>query len=379
MPTDGSKGRAHGADLWRHVYSEYVISEDLDILLPEWAEARGLKLPEPLGEFLSEMRHMLRQALSLEGHAIISVPSAPVRSGMEELAQNCWLPVVSMDPVYLPRPLMLHVTRVIGHYVDADVGWATYKSADRLRPRVVRQIDEHGKFIGFAPAMRIVDQMAHVAKVLKASGQNRIAIADDVVFSGECITDVIERFRAHGIETMQVIAGIVANEEGQVSAHERCKELGVQLDAVLVFPSAAGRLIDEICERDFFIGAPMCGRTVYPHVPGIDAGYPYIFPFGNIRTWAGIRQEDLEISRALLKMNVKFWTAIGQANSRGIRIDELDRVPLQGPKMQVLKSGEMRLPACNSAISHTKIESEELTPHLRAYLEDLEKMKTLAW
>lgn len=47
-------------------------------------------------------------------------------------------------------------------------------------------------------------------------------------------------------------------------------------------------IIDEVCERDFYLGLPYSGRSL---IGNNNIGFPYFLPFGKLRDWASIPSE----------------------------------------------------------------------------------------
>jgi len=115
-----------------------------------------------------------------------------------------------------------------------------------------------------------------------------------------------------------VVAGVTIGE----GAKRLKKETKAELWTVIYYDE----VIDEICERDFYPGVPLSGRTVKGQ---LNVGAPYLLPFGKPTHWASIPKEwEKEFSRFCLQQTIKLWEEIEEISGKVVRNCDLDRLPV---------------------------------------------------
>lgn len=302
----------------------YVVSEDLHLLLDRWSEQRfGLTFDLPYDKIRAE----LAEILTFGGHVVVQVSAEDMRSGMERLLVGERRPIVSVDPVYVPSDLMLQITRC----VDPD----TLASLDGVHAR-------HG----FPPPdVQIDDIVARLRSQYNGAGGD-VVLVDDVVFSGKVVMDVIGRLAAHGVRVSRVVCGIAVIEVGESDPFRMCADLGATLDAAFTFGTEGSpSVVDEICERDFFVFSPMSGRSATAEV---NIGFPYICPFGLAEKWATLKGFAHDVSRKLIGLNAWIIEMIEVQLGRPLVFSDLERLPVR--------------------VRHPDIEGESVRLHLLAHL-----------
>ena len=129
-----------------------------------------------------------------------------------------------------------------------------------------------------------------------------VHLVDDVVFSGGTIVMLADQLKKHGIEVQSVIANVAITD-----GLERLNKHGIVVNADFVYDD----VIDEVCMRDFIIGAPAGGRNLLLN----DKSYaciPYVSPFGDVEGWASITREHVaDFSRVCLESSLSIWEEIG--------------------------------------------------------------------
>lgn len=221
----------------------FVISGDLSSLL-------GIS-PTALEGF----REALTQALHKSVGTCEWVPEAELFDGMVSMTKTCPVPLVSLDPIYVPSPFALNITRLID--VDGN---------------------EVGYGLRNGQPLHLVDEIRRIVSLING---NEIALVDDVLFSGAMMTQIASCFREQGVKVRRVYAGVAIGD-----GVRRLRLDGIEVKAVRTYDE----VMDEICERDFFPGAPMSGRTVFG-LP--NTGAPYLSPFGNAEKWASIPADQV--------------------------------------------------------------------------------------
>jgi len=279
----------------------YVVSEDLKTLLDRWSLRRyGRTFDLPY----ADIRHRLANILAFDDHDVVQVSEEEMRDSMAALLADETRPVISVDPVYCPAEQMIHVTR--GVFEDLE-------SAEGLFSR-------HGH-------AAVDEQIRRVASALGARAENRVStvLADDVVFSGGVISLLIAMLREHGVDIVRIVCGIaVVDDESDPFA--LAEGLGAKLEAGRTFGiPGTQKAIDEICERDFFVFSPMCGRTLV----GTDSneGVPYILPFGLAHKWATLGVHAERVSKELIQLNVDVLRMIEDALGEHMTFQDLERKP----------------------------------------------------
>src|SRR5205823_2993530 len=142
---------------------------------------------------------------------------------------------------------------------------------------------------------------------LKVLGVDKAVLVDDVIFSGNLMSRVVASLGRVGIQIPVVCAGIAIQEGIDLLAKK-----GIEVRAVRRYVN----VIDEVCERDFYPGVPLCGRLVKE---AENTGAAYILPFGNPGKWASIpRKWQNPFSRFCIQQSIKLFEAIEEASGKRI-------------------------------------------------------------
>ncbi len=158
-----------------------------------------------------------------------------------------------------------------------------------------------------------------VAEKLKKISTSAILI-DDVVFSGSTTLKIVEEIAARNIRITKVIASVAIQ-----GAEERLANAGIEVVADILYPAVH----DEVCMRDFVIGAPDGGRNVVSSEGYYEAA-PYVMPFGDVNSWATIPENfSREFSRVAIAASIEIWRDVDRKNGRQITVAELAK-PLVG-------------------------------------------------
>lgn len=263
----------------------YVVSLDIVPLLTRWALVKKFSMPNP--DFFGMLRKNMHAELGTIFPVVEIVEEGDIRSAILRMTSSLGLPVISLDYAYCPIGVPLNVTRAV-HTDMTDAG-----------------VTHRGK------SFSIEKQVRDIASQL----QGDVALVDDVIFSGEMTTrDVIPMLRRHGITVRTVVAGV-----GIRKGVRRIQAEGVDVLCVREYAEVE----DEICERDFYPGSPLCGRTV---LGTENVGMPYIRPFGNAQDWASIPGTHVDsFSRFCLGQSIELFTEIENISGKTVRMRDLDR------------------------------------------------------
>lgn len=262
----------------------YVVSEDVRLLLQDWAEQRGFKLPKP--EFFEELRGEFKTYMGQVFAGFELVPETELLEGIQERVKECGLLPVSLDRVYYRSEPSLDITRLV---------------------------EEAGQDRGLGKRVGTVSLLKQF-RALKESGVSEVVLVDDVIFTGDLIRRTGTLLERMGISVPMVCAGI-----GIAEGIEQLNGFGQEVSCVREYKE----VVDEICERDFYPGVPMCGRSLQGDE---NVGVPYILPFGNPGKWASIPKEWQEpLSRFCIGQTIKLFEAIEASSGRVVECRDLER------------------------------------------------------
>ena len=264
----------------------YVVSEDIHILLAEWAKKREFVMPSPV--FFKGLRQTMQEELTeiFGAGNVEMIAASRISREIRKLVQRTGLEPVSMDKVYLSTDPSIKVARIMNRSLK-DCG---------LGPRF--------------GALAVQEQLLSI----KAS---EIVLVDDVLFSGRVITEIISFLEKIGVKVPKIVAGIAIGE-GKTRIQEKTK-------TEVLSARYYQEVIDEICERDFYPGVPLSGRLIAG--TKVETGAPYLEPFGKPREWASIPQEKT-FSRFCLLQTISLWEEIERLSQKTVRCCDLERIPL---------------------------------------------------
>ena len=144
---------------------------------------------------------------------------------------------------------------------------------------------------------------------------NKIILADDVVFSGNVLKNIIRKFNNQGIEVVEIISAISTEE-----AYEYFKDklqYGIKCNYIM-----SNDVIDQICERDFYFGIAGSGIMIRTDNGLYKA--PYFKPYGNPNERASIPKEyENYFSKGCLERSIYLWEQIDLLRKENTKIKEL--------------------------------------------------------
>lgn len=158
----------------------------------------------------------------------------------------------------------------------------------------------------------IDQQIIRLSNELK--GQ-KVIIADDVVFSGSVLKDIISRFNKLGIEVIGIVTSI-SSMDAYTYFNNNLK-YGINSNFVM-----NKDVIDQICERDFYFGIAGSGIMVGTKKGLLKA--PYFKPYGDPVNRASIPEEYEEyFSKGCLERSIYLWEEIDKLKKIKTKIKEL--------------------------------------------------------
>lgn len=201
------------------------------------------------------------------------------------------LPIVSLDKIYFDKDkiIFLDCTRLNG----------TNEVVSRINPNDFTNVDS---------------QISSISSYLKSIGKNKILLADDVVYSGNVLKKIIEMFKKYNIEVIGILGLIISNE-----SYNYFKNLEIGINAGYIM---SDRVIDQICERDFYFGVPCSGISMIKNNEIYKA--PYFKPFGNPVERASIPLVYEEyFSKSCIKRSILLWEEIERLSKIKVYTNEL--------------------------------------------------------
>lgn len=207
------------------------------------------------------------------------------------------IPIVSLDKIYLNEDeenvIFLDCTRLNG----------SSKLVSRNNSNDFSSVDE---------------QVKKISEKLKVMGLNQIILVDDVVFSGSVLSSVIELFKNNGISVIGIRSAVATTN----SFKRFNNELGLGLKCKYLLGE---KVIDQICERDFYFGIPQSGISILEDSVIYKA--PYFRPFGNPVERASIPKEyEVSFSEGCLKRSIWLWNEIEKLSGKSFYISDLPEV-----------------------------------------------------
>lgn len=268
----------------------YVVSADSQGLLRQWAREQQLTVPNT--NYFQGMLKDLEQTLSRYFDQVDVVPEEFLRRGLSELIARAPYPVVSLDRAYISP----NQQNLLG-YLDAT-----------------RTVDQNLANTGLGGRAREITLERQIGRIGSQQSGQVILLVDDVVFEGKTMLQLIQKLRNKGVTIDAVYSGITI-KDGQ----DLLEQNGVRVESLLVYD----QVVDEICERDFVVGAPYSGRSVVTP-SGQIAGAPYLKPFGKPVEWASIPPEFAdEFSLFCLAQSVELWKKAEQLSQQTIATQQL--------------------------------------------------------
>ncbi len=235
----------------------YVISAELDL--------RDVSANQIVKEGqIDSFRESLDRDLRNMGKETYWVSSGVMQRELGRLAATSPLPLISLDDRYLQSGYRIGLSRGSRYDENGLLVDAGYVSR-----------------VGYAGLDTQIDQVA------SRIGKKEVALADDVVFSGEMVERLALELLRRGISLKEVICGIGIGE-----GVERLTNLGIEVRAGQVFDTVE----DELCERDFTLTRGS-GRRLIPTSPSYPQGASLLYfdpRFGRPAQWASVPETNTQ-------------------------------------------------------------------------------------
>ncbi len=156
---------------------------------------------------------------------------------------------------------------------------------------------------------------SQIIRLSKPLSNKEILLADDVVFSGNVLKNIINRFNMLEIKVIGIITSICTNQS--YTYFNSNLKYGIKSNYIM-----SDNVIDQICERDFYFGIAGSGIMIDTK----DGLYkaPYFKPYGNPYERASIPIEyEKYFSKACLERSIYLWKEIDRLKKARTKIIEL--------------------------------------------------------
>ncbi len=269
----------------------YVVSADIYLLLGKWARQKKFILPEK--EFFAELRRGFSSYMFQMFSNFELISEGEISKHIQNVTIASKLHSVSLDQIYFSSNSSIELTRNVN--LQGEDRGIQHRFGN---PNLLRQLRQ-----------------------LKVSGIKEVCLVDDVIFSGVLIERVIKLLSNMEISVPVVCAGIGIQEGiDRIICNKReviCKKVYEEV-------------IDEVCERDFYLGVPFSGRSL---IGSENVGLPYILPFGKPREWASIPLEfQKAFSEFCINQTVVLFEEIQKISNKKVCCSDIERKVPGQPK-----------------------------------------------
>jgi hypothetical protein len=218
----------------------YVISAELDLPNEQLTQLVS-------GNRINKFRESLDGDLRQMGKDTLWVSSESIQADLQDVIEKTGLPTVSLDERYVTT-----ANQYIG---------------------ISRGTDASLNDVGYVPRVGYPATKEQLSRVSQLGDE--ILLIDDVLFSGEMMSQLVRDLEPYGVKVSAVAVGIAIQE-----GIDKLQAMGIDTVASRVFDDVE----DEICERDFAV-VPGSGRRV----DALNASALYFDPtYGRPERWASI-------------------------------------------------------------------------------------------
>lgn len=290
-----------------HHHQNYILTRTLDIQLAGF-NALGLQVPNE--SFVKE----------IEDGIVVALQN--VFTGMDVVIED-----KSFGPIC--EKIIEEANKVSERNLVVSTSPMIAYQLDGIALGISRIVDLNGNIIGVGarPGFNSVrKQLENISQKLQERG---IVLAEDGAFTGSTISFLLKETSHLGIKIEKIILGVLFPRAESVF-----KEI---FSGDMVVFERATEAVDWMPSHDFMPFIPNCGRTVghkfgvnylptYLH-DGTSLSMPYIFPYGDPISWAGLPVERksaaYEFSRKCLNLTIILFKEIERLNKKHIVIGDI--------------------------------------------------------
>jgi len=275
----------------------YIITEDVEILMRKWTNQKSFCVPSHY--FFESLQDRLTEYLKTIFKNVVMIKAKDLNRQLKKRIRLLrGTTIVSIDQIYNSTKYHLESNRIADFNTSEIIGEAERPGCPSLSK-----------------------QIKHLPK------NKPLVLVDDGCFSGATLNRIYELLYKEGLAVSRIVVGILIDRKNN---HLTKAHPDVPLEAIYEYDKA----IDWVCERDFFIGIPLSGRTagykkngeIVPYNPEISL--PYCLPFGDPVSTASIPAEKaIEFSGLIIKLSQKLWEGIEKLSGRDILCSDIPRLP----------------------------------------------------
>ncbi len=273
-----------------HGGTHYVVSEDIDVIVKRWCGELGLT-PPPIDTYVglrSKMKSFLEEIFS----KVTFIDSGEIRAGLLSSIEKhrlAGLTVVNLERVYLD---------------DSEVD---------TRIELTRTVNEQGDDI-VMPSVR--HGTRNKGRQFESLSNKKIALIDDVVFSGKTLVTTIADLQQYNALTHSVTVAIGIADGVRRLKRATFGVTGMPDHMTIECIEEFDHVSDQVCERDFYPGLPYSGRQLASHE---HFSLPYVLPFGMPGKWASIPEKEIKAFSILcLKNTIALFREIEKINRKTV-------------------------------------------------------------
>ena len=278
----------------------YVVSEDIGLILDgnsacgDVYKQKGMALPS--SQCLKNLRSRFKSDLTSIFNRVDVIPQSEMYFILNNLVNNCSYPVVSLDRVYLSKN-----SRVEGFL-------------DLTRLRTESKVLLTSRNFPNAFAFQEVEALSSKLVEKFEDSVPEVALADDVIFSGESLIKIIDMLNGRGVRVKEVLSAICVED-----TLEKFKSQGIDIKTGILLKEN----VDQVCERDFYFGIAQSGMTTMNKFNQV-VKTPYFSPFGNPEERASIPSEAVTFfSQGCIDRSIDLWKEMETASGKEILTSDL--------------------------------------------------------
>ena len=303
----------------RSGHHHYIVTEDLYPLMRDWAKPWGFVVPNQrwFAHNHSLLRQHLEESLTSRDRVVI-IDSLPYFYVLEELQQ-------------LVYRLHAHLDIEVGCVISLDRVYGLEMNCPHFLLEVNRLTDLNTKEVSHRSRPNIESIEKQIGQIIKEMVSYHVIVVDDGIWTGDSMRWILQRLQEHSLKVEAVVVGVHIKQPGHAV------DFGIKTGRVQAVQTYTDTrpVLDWVCERDFFIGVPLGGRTItgYESLPGIQnwqsVGACYSSQADWLRDWASINGDSESFMRFCLERSAALFTEIENLSHTPVILRHLARLPLQ--------------------------------------------------
>lgn len=300
-------------------HHHYIVTEDLYPLMREWAKRFGFTVPDQ--RWFAMNHKLLRQAIEntlASTERVVIVDSMPYSYVLTELQQiiyelhsqleidlGC---VISLDRVYGLELSCPHFLLEVNRLTDLNTSGVDHTSR---------------------PSMPSIDEQ--IQNFVHQITSYHIIVVDDGIWTGDSMRWILNRLQNVGLVVEAVVVGVHVKQSGHQVDHSIPAG---KVRAVQIYTNTRP-VLDWVCERDFFVGTPLGGRTIadHKHDSGLrdwqSAGAFYSTNEAWLKDWASINSNPRQFMNFCIDRSIAIFAEIGELSRQPVLMHHLERLPIQ--------------------------------------------------